>query len=106
VNYSNLVMDKYHDLHRMNQDVVERTGEDRVPLLKYITDNTIMDIPNLAPLVYSKYNKAAANAPDTVPPQPPAEESRITSKVKLSIQKATSVSQASELERLYFESIE
>lgn len=70
VTYSGLVMDKYNDLQNMNKDMVARSGEDRLPHLKYLTDDTIMDIPNLAPLIYNKY-KQPETTPKKVIPQKP-----------------------------------
>lgn len=98
-------MDKYQELHLVNSDLTASTGEDRLPMLKYITDNTMLDMPVLAPLVYHKYKGAGSNAaaPQKRKPQP---QSKLVHKIKLSIQKATSISSASEFERPYFESID
>lgn len=76
------------------------SGEDRLPMVKYLADDATMDIPKRPQIAFRP-------EPKSLPKKKVAPEVlRIQNKIKLSIQKATSISQASEAERPYFESIE
>ena len=73
----------YKGLDKMNKEMVYKTGEDEVPRLKYITDEKLLDIPMLAPLVYRKHKPEEPKAPPRI--KLDEQQTKLVNKIKLSI---------------------
>jgi hypothetical protein len=74
--HSKLVMDIYREVDGLNEEVKQRSGKDLAPMVKYIVDDTVKELPKkraIAPVRSAPPPKRAAPsarpAPASAPPR-------------------------------------